>query len=203
MYGMSSALASQTANKITAWNCLVMQGLVPHELTKFDADRMTVEAWAVGIRVVLKRGYKGLEVFNGLSTIISPLKIATQMFLEAERKSRDLTIQRIRENVFLVDSFQKAEKHTVMAYSDKLTCSCMKFKCLSARLPREAADLLQAMGQVTVSDIDGSEHLVAFAKGKTHIQCHHIRAVMKQGFRAITLEDYLINRKFCVMKIAS
>ena len=189
MYRMSSALASQTCNKTTVWNCLVLQGLVAGDISKFDADRMIVQPWAVGIRVVIKRAYKGIEIFKGLSTIISPFKIARQIMAQTEYKSIGLGVKRIRDNVFLVDSFQdRGEKHTVMAYPDKLTCNCMKFKCLSSRLPREAVDLLEAIEQV---EEHGSK--IASAQGRVHIQCHHIRAVMREGFDAFTSAEYLKN----------
>lgn len=202
MYNISSQLASQTISKITAWNCLVLLGKVSGDLTKEIADRMTVEGWAVGVRIVIKRGYKGVEVFKGLSTIISPLKIAEQILKQTEYKSRGLNIIRRNERLFLVDSFQNPkEKHVVTAQPDGLTCSCMKFKCLKKRMEKEAPQLLKALGQVTL--IDGSKLCVTETynpetrtlEEKIHLQCHHILAVMRQAFNAFSSLEYALNWK--------
>ncbi|WP_169222440.1 hypothetical protein [Brasilonema sp. UFV-L1] len=202
MYGISSSLASQTINKITAWNCLVSLGKVSGTLTKFMSDRMIVEGWGVGVRVVIKRGYKGIEVFKGLSTIISPLKIALQMMEQTCSKSVKLNVIRKSERLFLVDSFQDPSiKHVVSAQFDGLTCSCMKFKCLKSRMEKEAPQLLKALGQVSL--LDGSKVYLTehydlnerTIEEKVHLQCHHIRAVMREFFDAFTFQEYLWNWK--------
>ena len=202
MYGISSTLANQTIDKVTAWNCLVSLGFVSGDLTPFDANRMTVDGWAVGVRVVIKRAYKGIQVFKGLSTIISPLKIASRMLEQAEWKSHGLNVIRKNKNLFLVDSYQDPkQKHTVMAYAEGLQCSCMKFKCINSRIEKEAPQLLKALGRVSL--LDGSQ--VAYTEqydtsthtleGKVHLQCHHIRAVMRKAFNAFTSFEYLMNWK--------
>lgn len=202
MYGISSQLASQTINKNTAWKCLVALRKVSGTLTPFISDRMTVEGWAVGIRVVIKRGYKGIEVFKGLSTIISPLKMALQMMEQTLDKSVGLNVIRKNERLFLVDSFQDpSTKHVVNAQPDGLTCSCMKFKCLKNRMQKEAPQLLKALGNITL--LDGSKLCVTETydpetrtlEEKIHIQCHHIRAVMKQAFNAFSSLEYALNWK--------
>lgn len=203
MYGISSALASQTINKVTAWNCLCLLGKVSGNLTKFDSDRMTVEGWAVGVRVVIKKAYKNLvEVCLGLSTVISPLKIAKQILEQTEWKSRDLNVIRKTDKIFLVDSFQDpTEKHTVAAYNDGLTCSCMKFKCMRNRMQKEAPQLLKALGEVALLDgskVASTEQFDLRTRNietKFHIQCHHIRAVMRKAFNAFTSQEYLLNWK--------
>ncbi len=202
MYGISSTLASQTINKATVWNCLVILGLVSGDLDKFTADRMTVEGWAVGVRVVIKRAYKGIQVFKGLSTIISPLKIAMHIFEREELKSRGLSVIRKNKNLFLVDSCKDPkQKHAVRAYSYGLECSCMKFKCMRNRIEKEAPQLLKALGKVSLLDgsqiayteqYDTSTHTL---EGKVHLQCHHIRAVMRKAFNAFTSLEYLMNWK--------
>ena len=202
MYGISSSLASQTINKNTVWKCLAVLGKVSGQLTPFISDRMTVEAWAVGVRVVIKRGYKGIQAFKGLSTIISPIKIAYQIMEETCVKSVGLNVIRKNERLFLVDSFQDPKnKHVVTAHPDGLTCSCMKFKCLKNRMHKEAPELLKALGKVAW--IDGSklcaneyyDHQTRTIEEKIHIQCHHVRAVMEQAFNAITSSEYAFNWK--------
>lgn len=202
MYNISSELANQTINKATVWNCLVILGLVSGNMDKFTADRMTVEGWAVGVRVVIKRAYKGIQVFKGLSTIISPLKIAMHILEGEDLKSRGLGIIRKNKNLFLVDSCKNPkQKHIVRAYSDGLQCDCMKFKCLKERMFKEAPQLLKALGQVSM--IDGSrvtyteqyDTLTHTFEGKVHLQCHHIRAVMRKEFNAFTSDEYLMNWK--------
>ncbi|MDB9373268.1 hypothetical protein [Nodularia sphaerocarpa] len=202
MYNISSQLASQTISKITVWNCLVLLGKVSGNLTQFTSDRMTVEGWAVGVRVVIKRAYKGIEVFKGLSTIISPLKIAKQILERTEFKSRDLTVTRRSERLFLVDSFQDPSvKHVVNAQPDGLTCSCMKFKCLKNRMEKEAPQLLKAIGQISSPDrskvcvTEIYDHYTRIIEEKIHIQCHHIRAVMRQAFNAFSSLEYSMNWK--------
>ncbi len=78
MFGISSELASQTISKNMIWDCLIESGKVSGSLTSDILKRMTVEGWAVGVRVVIQRAHKGIESIKGLSTIISPLKIITQ-----------------------------------------------------------------------------------------------------------------------------
>jgi hypothetical protein len=202
MYNISSSLASQTINKNTAWKCLVSLGKVSGELNPEIANRMIVEGWGVGVRVVIKRGYKGVQVFKGLSTIISPLKMALQMMEQTCLKAAGLNVIRQSERLFLVDSFQDpSTKHVVNAQADGLTCSCMKFKCLKNRMHKEAPQLLKALGQITL--IDGSKLCVTeiydtqtrTLEEKVHIQCHHIRSVMKQAFNAFTSLEYSLNWK--------
>ncbi|MEM7579094.1 MAG: hypothetical protein AAF316_04445 [Cyanobacteria bacterium P01_A01_bin.80] len=202
MYKISSELSSQTINKRTVWKCLVLLGKVSGELTPFISDRMTVEGWGVGVRVVIKRGYKGIQVFKGLSTIISPIKIAFQIMDETCVKSVGLNVARKNERLFLVDSFQDpTHKHVVTAHPDGLTCSCMKFKCLKNRMHKEAPKLLKALGKVAL--IDGSklcyneyyDHQTRTIEEKIHLQCHHIRAVMEQVFNAVTSSEYAFNWK--------
>jgi hypothetical protein len=172
MYNISSSLASQTINKNTAWKCLVALGKVCGEITPEIANRMIVEGWGVGVRVVIKR-----------------------------LKAVGLNVIRKSERLFLVDSFQDpSDKHVVNAQPDGLTCSCMKFKCLKNRMHKEAPQLLKALGQITL--IDGSKLCVTeiydtqtrTLEEKIHIQCHHIRAVMKQ-FNAFTSLEYSLNWK--------
>jgi hypothetical protein len=202
MYNISSQLASQTITKITAWNCLVLLGKVSGNLTKEISDRMTVEGWAVGVRVVIKRGYNGFEVVKGLSTIISPLEMALQFMEQTSSKSIGLNVIRRSERLFLVDSFQDpSNKHVVNAQADGLTCSCMKFKCLQNRMAKEAPQLFKALGQITL--LNG--YKLAYTEqydtttmqlvGKVHIQCHHIRAVMREAFKAYSSSEYLLNWK--------
>lgn len=207
MYNISSQLASQTISKNTVWKCLLLLRKVSGNLTPFTSDRMTVEGWAVGVRVVIKRAYKGIEVFKGLSTIISPLKIAKQILEQTEFKSRDLTVTRRSERLFLVDSFQDPSvKHVVNAQPDGLTCSCMKFKCLKNRVEKEAPQLLKALGEI--SSLDGSKVCVTeiydydtrSIEEKIHIQCHHIRAVMRQAFNAFSSLEYAMNWKQVIKK---
>ncbi len=201
MYNISTTLANQTISKNTVWACLVLLGKVSGNLTQFDKDRMTVNGWAVGVRVVMKRAYKGIEVFKGLSTIISPLKIAMQMMEQTIAKSADLSVIRRSDRIFLVDSRQEIrKKHTVTAHSDGLTCSCMKFQCLQNRMEFEAPQLLKAFGKV---QIDGyTMALTEFYdpdtrsfESKVHLQCHHVRAVMREYFDAFTSQEYVWNWK--------
>ncbi|PAX59429.1 hypothetical protein [Brunnivagina elsteri] len=202
MFGISSQLASQTINKNTVWKCLVALELVSGEITQFISDRMIVEGWAVGVRVVIKRGYKGIRVFKGLSTIISPLKMALQFMEETCLKSRGLNVTRKSERLFLVDSAQDpTNKHVVTAQADGLTCSCMKFKCLKNRMVKEAPQLVKAIGQITLLDGNHLAYTEQFNTetmemvGKIHIQCHHVRAVMREAFNAFSSTEYLLNWK--------
>jgi hypothetical protein len=118
MYNISSQLASQTINKNTVWKCLVSLGKVSGELNPEIANRMIVEAWAVGVRVVIKRSGSS----KGLSTIISVFNMACAMSAETERKSHGLNVIRKSERLFLVDSFQDpSHKHVITAQADGLT----------------------------------------------------------------------------------
>lgn len=200
MYGISSNLASQTINKRNAWACLLSLELVKGEMRKSDADRMIVEAWSVGIRVVIKKIYKGVQVIKGLSTIISPLKIATTILENTLAKAAGLNAVRKLKKVFLVDSSQDpAQKHTVIAQSYGLSCSCMKFKCLSNRLEREAPQLLKAIGEIKLLDNSRLCKTEVYntktrrIEEQIHVQCHHIRVVMKKFFNAFTSQEYLLN----------
>ncbi len=202
MYGISSALASQTINKNTVWKCLLALGKVSGTLTQFISSRMIIEGWAVGVRVVIKRGYKGIQIFKGLSTIISPLKIALHIMEQTFVKSVGLNVIRKSERLFLVDSFQNPkQKHVVTAHPDGLTCSCMKFKCLKNRMEKEAPQLLKALGQINL--LDGSklcvteiyDHISRTIESKIHLQCHHIKAVMREFFNAFSSLEYAFNWK--------
>lgn len=202
MYGISSSLASQTISKNTVWKCLSMLGKVTGDLTYSISNRMIVEGWGVGVRVVIKRGYKGIQIFKGLSTIISPIKIAMQIMEQNYIKSVGLSIIRRSERVFLVDSRQDPKnKHVVTAHPDGLTCSCMKFKCLSNRMEKEAPILLKALGEVKLLDnqkVCKTEFYDFDTKNieeKIHIQCHHIRAVMEECFSAFSAQEYVWNWK--------
>ncbi len=202
MYGISSELASQIINKNTVWECLLTLGKVSGELTPDIAKRMIVEGWAVGVRVVIQRGYQGIKILKGLSTIISADKIITQFMQKILSKSVNLNVIHKSERLFLVDSFQdQRTKHVVNAQPDGLTCSCMLFKCLNKRMGQEAPQLIKALGQV-ISE-DGSkicvtevyDHATRTIEEKIHLQCHHIQAVMKQMFNASTSLDYVLNWK--------
>jgi hypothetical protein len=202
VYNISSELASQTINKKTVWDCLLSLGRVSGILTKNISDRMTVEGWAVGVRVVIKRGYKGIEVFKGLSTIISPLKMAVLFMERTCLKAAGLKVTRKTERLFLVDSFQDpSTKHVVNAQADGLTCSCMKFKCLQNRMAKEAPQLLKGIGEITLTDGSKFAYTEQYdtktrqLEGKVHIQCHHIRAVMREAFKAFSSSEYLFNWK--------
>lgn len=202
MYNISSALASQTMSKNMVWKCLTVLGKVTGKLTYSTSNRMIVEGWGVGVRVVIKRGYKGIQVLKGLSTIISPLKIARQIMEQNFIKSVGLNIIRRSERVFLVDSRQDPRnKHVVTAHPDGLTCSCMKFKCLNNRIEKEAPILLKALGEVKLLDNQKAckTEFYDLKKGdieeKVHIQCHHIRAVMEECFNAFTAQEYVFNWK--------
>lgn len=202
MYNITSALASQTINKNTVWECLLALEKVSGNLTQFISDRMIIEGWAVGVRVVVRRGYKGIQIFKGLSTIISPLKVAIYIMERTICKSIGLNVVRKSERLFLVDSFQNPkEKHVVTAHPDGLTCSCMKFKCLQNRVEKEAPQLLKALGEVAL--LDGSKLCVTeiydyktrSIESKIHLQCHHIRAVMREFFNAFSSLEYAFNWK--------
>jgi len=77
----------------------------------------------------------------------------------------------------------------------------MKFQILQERMMDEAPKLVEALGKVAL--LDGSK--VAYTEyydpdtrslvGKVHLQCHHIRAVIRQHFDAYTLQEYLWNWK--------
>ena len=66
MFGISSELASQTISKNMVWDCLIESGKVSGSLTSDILKRMTVEGWAVGVRVVIQRAHKGIESIKGL-----------------------------------------------------------------------------------------------------------------------------------------
>jgi len=208
MYGISSELASQTISKNMVWDCLTASGKVSGSLTSDIFKRMTVEGWAVGVRVVIKRAYKGLQVLKGLSTIISPFKIISQLMKKSLDKSSSLNVFQQSERLFLVDSFQDNRiKHLVNAQPDGLTCSCMKFRCLNKRIHQEAPQLVKALSQVISKD--GSkicvteiyDHQTKTITEKVHVQCHHIQAVMKQIFNAETSLDYVMNWKETMRKL--
>lgn len=210
MYNISSSLASQTINKNTVWQCLLSLEKVSGELTQFISDRMVIESWAVGVRVVIKRGYKGIRVFKGLSTIISPLKAVKLMMEKIELKSRGLNIIRRGERLFLVDSFQDpTQKHFVIAQAEGLTCSCMKFKCLEKRMHKEAPELLKALDKIILLNNEKlctTEYYDFFTgniEEKIHLQCHHIRAVMREAFNAFTSSEYVFNWKQVINRYKS
>jgi hypothetical protein len=208
MYGISSELASQTISKNMVWDCLIASGQVSGSLTPDIFKRMTVEGWAVGVRVVIKRATKGLEVLKGLSTIISPLKIITQFMKKSLDKSYSLNVFQQSERLFLVDSFQdRNTKHIVNAQPEGLTCSCMKFKCLNKRIHKEAPQLIKSLSQLISSDgtklcvTEIYDHQTRTITEKVHVQCHHIQAVMKQIFNADTSLDYVLNWKQTMKKL--
>jgi hypothetical protein len=141
-----------------------------------------------------------LEIAKGLSTIISPLKIVTQLMKKSLDKSYSLNVFQQSERLFLVDSFQDPRtKHVVNAQPDGLTCSCMKFRCLNKRIYKEAPQLVKSLSQLISSD--GSklyvteiyDHQTRTITEKVHIQCHHIQAVMQQIFQATTSLEYVMN----------
>jgi len=208
MYGISSELASQTISKNMVWDCLIASGKVSGTLTPDIFKRMTVEGWAVGVRVVIKRATKGLEVLKGLSTIISPLTIITQFMKKSLDKSYSLNVFQQSERLFLVDSFQdRNTKHVVNAQPEGLTCSCMKFKCLNKRIHKEAPQLIKSLSQLISSDgtklcvTEIYDHQTRTITEKVHLQCHHIQAVMKQIFNADTSLDYVLNWKQTMRKL--
>jgi len=199
MFGISSELASQTISKNVVWECLTTLGRVSGDLTHDIIKRMTVEGWAVGVRVVIKRGYEGVK---GLSTIISPLDIIRHFIKQTLNKASFLNIIRKGEKIFLVDSFQdETKKHVVLAHPEGLTCSCMKFKCLNNRMDKEAPQLVKALGQlinengekICVTEV--YDHETGIIEEKVHLQCHHIQAVMQKIFNANTFLEYVLNWK--------
>jgi hypothetical protein len=202
MFGISSELASQTISKNMVWDCLVESGKVSGSLTSDILKRMTVEGWAVGVRVVIKRVKIGNETIKGLSTIISPLKIITQFMKKSLEKSYSLHVFQQSERLFLVDSFQNPNnKHVVNAQPHGLTCSCLKFKCLNKRMHKEAPQLINSLSQLISADgtkicvTEIYDHYTKTITEKVHIQCHHIQSVMKQIFHADTSLDYVMNWK--------
>ncbi len=210
MYGISSALASQTIDKNTIWQCLISLEKVSGNLTPFISDRMIIESWAVGVRVVIKRAYKGIQVFKGLSTIISPVKAVKLIMEKIELKSRGLNVIRRGERLFLVDSFQDPKnKYFVIAQAEGLTCNCMKFKCLEKRMHKEAPELLKALDKIILLNNEKlcTTEFYDFTKRtieKTiHIQCHHIRAVMREAFDAFTSSEYVFNWKKVINRYKS
>lgn len=199
MFGISSELASQTISKNVVWECLTTLGRVSGDLTHDIIKRMTVEGWAVGVRVVIKRSYEGVK---GLSTIISPLDIVRYFIKQTLNKASFLNIIRKGEKIFLVDSFQnETKKHVVLAHPEGLTCSCMKFKCLNNRMDKEAPQLVKALGQlinengekICVTEV--YDHETGTIEEKVHLQCHHIQAVMQKIFNANTFLEYVLNWK--------
>jgi hypothetical protein len=199
MFGISSQLASQTISKNVVWECLTTLGRVSGDLTYDIIKRMTVEGWAVGVRVVIKRGCEGIK---GLSTIISPLDIVRYFIKQTLNKASFLNITRKGERLFLVDSFQdETKKHVVLAHPEGLTCSCMKFKCLNKRMHEEAPQLVKALGQlinengekICVTEV--YDHETGTIEEKVHLQCHHIQAVIQKIFNADTFLEYVLNWK--------
>ncbi len=215
MFFISSALASQTASKTTAWDSLVMLGQRLGDITKQHADHMTIDHWWVGLRVRIKpfweigRNVISATYHKGISTIISWKQIAARIMEKAEDKSLDLEV--IREgNIFIkVQGSQATSGYwTVKAFPQGLTCNCWHFRCLHNRMVRgfdgikEAQTLLEAIKNYRTpsglqpalkerADLDSSGHVKIISE--CQIQCHHIRAAMRECFEAFTVGEYLFN----------
>jgi len=202
MFDLSSQLASQTISKKIVWAYLTAQRKVSGEITHSDIQRMTVELWATGVRVVLKKAAPTIIEMakKGLSTIISIWEIGRTIARETIDKSIGLAVTRKSDRIYLVDSRQGGEKHTVAAYPDGISCSCMKFKCLSNRISNEAPKLRSAIAR---AEVPGTQDAIALSEQydtstrriveTDHIYCHHILACIREIFGSSSIQDYLFS----------
>jgi hypothetical protein len=102
----------------------------------FSVHRISVEAWAVGVRVYGEGVRGGLVSYRDLVSILKD---------EAIAKSEQLGVERRGKNLWIVDSFQGAKKHSVLRLGGHLGCDCMKYKCWSNRMNDELPALFKAL----------------------------------------------------------
>lgn len=202
MFELSSQLQSQTVSKKIVWKYLTGKRKVTGEITHTDIQRMSIEFWAVGVRVVLRKTANTATELakKGLSTIISIWDIGRTIANDTIAKSIGLAVIRKSDRIYLVDSNQGGDKHTVAAYPDSISCSCMKFKCLSNRISNEAPKLRSAIAK---AEVPGSQDAIALTEQydthsrriveTEHIYCHHILACIREAFNSSTIQDYLFS----------
>lgn len=189
---ISTALQSQTFNKRNTWQALRELGIVKDDLSKEESDRLLVEGWWIGVRVILKRSVKHIlqNTQKGFSTIVSWKNIFKAIFNDSWRKSSQILTEHIQDNKFKVESFQNREEyHIVKAYPTGLQCSCMKYKCIKNRLD-EAPQLKKEFKLSDYWKLERYNEKTNQLEITSSPFCHHILAVVKKEFDSHSLQEY-------------
>jgi hypothetical protein len=102
----------------------------------FNVHHISVEPWACGVRVRGEGVRGGIVSYKDLVSILKD---------EAIAKSEQLGVESRGKNLWIVDSFQGAKRHSVLRIGAHLSCDCMKFKCWHNRMTDELPPLYKAL----------------------------------------------------------
>lgn len=173
---ISSQLQSQLfSKKATKW-VLVRKGLIWSE-TNPHLENLKIQVFTKCVLVSLPKnpitGEKGFSVF------ISMYEYLDYIIKRSTVKAEGIECTRMIKTAWLVESFQdKQDCHTVSVYPDKVSCSCMLYKCLNKRIKLECPYFYKLMQKDD------------FFCGQ--VVCHHIYRVLNE-LRCWNLYDYLIS----------
>ena len=189
---ISTQLQNQTFSKRNCWAALQNLGIVSTEYSQKDSDRLIVEGWWIGVRIVLKRTVNSLleKTQKGFSTIISWKNVFKAIFRDSWNKSEEITARYIDGDLFHVESRREpGGYHQVIARPTGLSCSCKKYQIVKEHI-HEAPELKQ---QFKLSD-EWSVEIYNEETDKLEIIsspfCHHGIRVMREFFEAETLKKY-------------
>ena len=195
---MSSAkqfLQSQTFNKRNCWAALQNLGIVSSAYSPKDSDRLIVEGWWIGVRVVLKRGVDHIleKTQKGFSTIVSWKAIFKAIFKDSWDKSEDISAEYIGENLFHVRSRQNPkEYHQVIARPTGVSCSCKKYQIIKENL-HEVPSLKQQFKLSEEWKLERYDEEKGKLEATSSPFCHHGIRVIRQFFSAQNLQEYAWN----------
>jgi hypothetical protein len=144
----SSELMSQTMSKDVV--NAVLWHLNRKVLENYSVHWLTIEAWAVGVRVYGPGVRGGVISYKDLAKILRKVRAA---------KAEQLPIQRKGKSLYLVGSFQGLAGgwHAVMDWGGHSSCDCLLFGCWNKRMRKECPELFKALNG--------------------DLACHHIVAV--------------------------
>ena len=129
----SSALASQTISQRVIADLLIWLGRTQWQ-TRWNAQDLVIEVWAVGIWVK----HAGL---------ISYASVADWMEYTANFKAQSLAVQKKGARLFLVQGSQKSWYAVIDKGGDRYECECMLYRCRCNRLKEEMPQLFQTLEQ--------------------------------------------------------
>lgn len=152
-----------------------------------EPKQIIAEGWHVGFRLVVRRAWRGIEIFKGFSSIISWREIAKCFEEYLKEKANKVEIEIIKKDAFRVSSSQNPrQKYFVYAHPTSLSCSCMKYHCLRNR-HGEAPKFFDNLNNFSLEVFD--MHSMQLEK-RQQIVCHHIYAVMSKVFGVSSLQNY-------------